>query len=748
MQKTGIDNACAGPGEEFPVVIAAMPASDQQRKIALGVFITMALVAAITLPFAKVQLVRIDAFVPAVQFVICAANLFTAVLMFAQYSVYPQRALLALASGFVFSGLFAFLEACLFPGTSASTNLIYIGDELNSAAWLFTFWHTVFPLSVIVYALTKEAGRVAERSSQSIGTIIGVTIACVFTVSAGLTWLATVGVGYLPSIYSNANVLAPFVHYSAPFLFLLSVTTLVLLFVRRHSILDQWLLVVLLAWLPTFAVAAMFPVVRFTAAWYVARLYALFAGSALLFVLLTETVVLYTRLANAIVQLRRAGRVERRLAAIVESSDDAIISTDINGLITTWNKAAERLFGYCEAEVVGRPIAILVPPDRQKEIEKLQRVRVGESLDRFETVRQRKDGRLVNISLTVSPISEFGKIVGSSKIVRDITERKRAEDELRASKAELQGVLNQTPFMLVRCSRDLRYRFISQAYARWIDLPRQDVLGATIVETIGNKAFNTLRPYIEQVLQGTPVDFECEMEFRGVGKRCLNIAYRPESDAAGNINGWIASLLDVTERKRAEDHQGKLVAELDHRVKNILAQLAAVANSTRKGSSSIDEFLESLDGRIRSMAIAHTLLSAAGWRSVGLSALVSNLLAPYATGTNFTISGTDVVLDAGETQAVARVLHELATNAAKYGALSIPGGQVFVNWDLKLDGALTKLIFVWCELGGPPVASAHPCSYGTNLIRNLIPHELAGTVDLVFAKEGVNCRIEVPVKPA
>jgi len=103
------------------------------------------------------------------------------------------------------------------------------------------------------------------------------------------------------------------------------------------------------------------------------------------------------------------------------------------------------------------------------------------------------------------------------------------------------------------------------------------------------------------------------------------------------------------------------------------------------------------------------------------------------------------VLDATEIQAVARVLHELAANAAKYGALSIPGGQVSVNWDFKPNGEVTNLTLVWRELGGPTVASEHPSSYGTTLIRNLIPHELGGKVDLVFAKEGVNCRIEIPV---
>src|SRR5215813_12040360 len=213
----------------------------------------------------------------------------------------------------------------------------------------------------------------------------------------------------------------------------------------------------------------------------------------------------------------------------------------------------------------------------------------------------------------------------------------------------------------------------------------------------------------------------------------------------GALIGFAKIVRDITERKQAEQHQELLVAELDHRVKNILAQVAVVAVSTRQGSQSMDGFLRSLDGRIQSMAATHTLLSKSGWQSVGLDALVRNQLAPYATDTNITISGTDIMLTAAETQAMAKVLHELVTNAAKHGALSIPGGRVSVNWDRKSNGDGAKLSLVWQELDGPTVKSEAQSSYGTNLIRNLIPHELGGKVDLVFASDGVSCRIEIPI---
>jgi PAS domain S-box-containing protein len=222
---------------------------------------------------------------------------------------------------------------------------------------------------------------------------------------------------------------------------------------------------------------------------------------------------------------------------------------------------------------------------------------------------------------------------------------------------------------------------------------------------------------------------------------------KAEFDDAGKLVRIKGTALDITERKRAEQHQKILMDELDHRVKNVLARVGAVADSTRQGGGATDEFIRSYNGRIQSMAAAHTLLSETGWHGADLAALVRKQLAPYATDANMTIGGTDIMLGAPTTQAVAMVLHELVTNALKHGALSVPGGRVSVSWERNLNAsATTNLVLVWREAGGPPVTSKVQSGYGTDLIRDLIPHELGGTVDLEFAAEGVNCRMEVPVE--
>src|SRR5262245_47853660 len=322
--------------------------------------------------------------------------------------------------------------------------------------------------------------------------------------------------------------------------------------------------------------------------------------------------------------LRESEQRFRWLASIVESSEDAIISKDIDGIITTWNDGAERLFGYTSDEVVGKPASILMPSARHMEERAiLERIRRGERIENYETVRRRKDGSLVDVSLTISPVRNAdGKIVGASKIARDITRQKLAE--------------------------------------------RREKI---------------------------------------------------------------------------------LMAELDHWVRNALARVAMLATSSCRDSSSIDEFARSLDGRIHSMAAALTLLSQAGGHGVGLAALVHNQLAPYAAEANITIRGTDLMLTPVAIQAIGMVFHELVTNAAKHGALSVPTGQVSVSWDCKQNGsAAANLILLWRESGGPRIAAEVKSGYGTRLIRELVPYELGGAVDLVFAPDGVSCRIELPLR--
>jgi PAS domain S-box-containing protein len=188
-------------------------------------------------------------------------------------------------------------------------------------------------------------------------------------------------------------------------------------------------------------------------------------------------------------------------------------------------------------------------------------LRSGQPIVGAEVVIEQPDGTRVPVLMNVAPLkSRSGRVQGAVCSFQALTERKRIEEALRTSEAELQSVINRTPFMLVRCSRDLHYRFVSQAYAQLVGVPREQIVGKTIVEAIGAKGYNTLRPHIEKVLRGEATEFDCEIDFPVAGPRRLHIAYRPETDATGKVDGWIASLLDITEQSRAVQAREQLAS--------------------------------------------------------------------------------------------------------------------------------------------------------------------------------------------
>src|SRR5690349_5109662 len=178
-----------------------MPVTAQQRRLAMTVIAMLLLIALIAAPFATVQSPQVGAFIPVLQALMCMADVVTAVLLFAQYSIQPRLAILALACGYMSAGLFAFLQTLAFPGGYAPGGLI--GDGTNSPAWFFVLWHTTFPLGVLVYALSKDADARDRVAGRSNATIIGTTVVCVLLVNAGLAWLAANGTDYLPTMYAG-----------------------------------------------------------------------------------------------------------------------------------------------------------------------------------------------------------------------------------------------------------------------------------------------------------------------------------------------------------------------------------------------------------------------------------------------------------------------------------------------------------------------------------------------------------------
>ncbi|KXF75562.1 histidine kinase [Paramesorhizobium deserti] len=323
-----------------------------------------------------------------------------------------------------------------------------------------------------------------------------------------------------------------------------------------------------------------------------------------------------------------ADETAQRLAAIVESSDDAILSKDLNGIITSWNNGAERLYGYKAHEVIGQPVTVLMPSDRQDEEPRiLARIRRGERIDHYETVRQHKDGTLIDISLTVSPIRNAqGRIVGASKIARNITERKQAQEQQRL-----------------------------------------------------------------------------------------------------------------------------LLREMNHRVKNLFTLSSSLVTLSARSAGSTEELISGVRERFAALAQAHSLTlpqmwdaTAGGEGQTTLHALIRSILLPFEEDRDngeprAVITGPDLPLSGTAVTNFALLLHEFATNAAKYGALSAARGCVDIT--CREDGG--QFVLTWRERGGPPVES-EPADegFGTLLMRATLG-PLGGRITRDWSPEGLMIMLSV-----
>jgi PAS domain S-box-containing protein len=329
----------------------------------------------------------------------------------------------------------------------------------------------------------------------------------------------------------------------------------------------------------------------------------------------------------------------------------------------------------------------------------------------------------------------------------DITDRKRAEDALAERNAQLSLAGKAALVGTYAYDFDTDRIRISEGYAAIHGLPEgtTEIPRSQWQAGVHSADLGRIEKIRNQTYRERQREYKAEYriirdgDVRWIENRKF-ISY--------NGDGWpqrvIGVDIDVTDRKRVEEQQRILVAELDHRVKNSLATIGAVVSHTLNASSSMADFATALDGRVQSMARTHELLSASRWHGISVEDLVRCELAPYATSGNAEIEGPDVKLKAEAGQVLGMALHELSTNAAKYGALSAKEGRVSIRWNRWLKGRPTRLVLEWREVGGPSVVAPKKSGFGTSTIRDLIPYELGGTADLTFPPAGVQCRMEVP----
>jgi signal transduction histidine kinase len=326
--------ALSEAADDQQLLLATLPPSREQVRLALSVVVVLLVAFAVTIPFTNAQLPRVDAFIPVLETAIVFNDLITAVLLFVQFSIVRWSSLLVLASGFLFTALIVVPHALTFPGAFAPTGLL--GAGLQTTAWLYYFWHAGSPLAVIGYVLFKGADSSAGISARSPAALIGWSVALVVSTVCLLTWVSIVADQFMPrimvdSVAANRQILL----ITGGSIALLNAATLGLLWLRRRSVLDLWLIVMCCAWLAeTFVVT--FVTGRFTFGYYASRIYAFFAVFFVLLILLSETMVLYANLVNSALRQRssREGRqvaMDAMAASIAHEVNQPITAMTFNG---------------------------------------------------------------------------------------------------------------------------------------------------------------------------------------------------------------------------------------------------------------------------------------------------------------------------------------------------------------------------------------------------------------------------------
>src|SRR5258706_454080 len=446
---------------------------------------------------------------------------------------------------------------------------------------------------------------------------------------------------------------------------------------------------------------------------------------------------------------KNAEEAQARLAAIVTSSADAIIGKTLDGIVTSWNEAAEHMFGYSAGEMIGQSIRRLIPTDRQAEEDMiLCCLTRGERVEHYETVRIANDGRTIDVSVTASPMRDAeGRVIGASTIVRDISARKQAEENLRKSEERFRCSLLHSPLPVLLFDDREQIVALSQSWLEETGYSREELrrIEDWTARAYGERSGAMLKQ-IRRIISTEPEAQRAERMIRTKDGR--NRLWNFVSSALGTQSDgrrlFVSMAQDMTERKAHEEQIPLLMREVDHRAKNILGLVQAIARQT--AAREPEDFIGRFTERIQALAANQDLLIRNEWQGVDVEDLVRAQLAHFAdlVGSRIAVRGPKVHLNAAAAPAIGLALHELATNAGKYGALSTDSGRVEVCWETD-RGTFTMS---WTERDGPPVSAPKRRGFGTTVLEAMAKRSVDGTVDLDYAPSGVTWRLTCPTANA
>jgi PAS domain S-box-containing protein len=443
------------------------------------------------------------------------------------------------------------------------------------------------------------------------------------------------------------------------------------------------------------------------------------------------------------------------LRLLVESATDfAIFSMDPNGLVTSWNTGAEHMLGYKQEEILGRSADVLFPPEEggaeAGNEERRRALADGRAED--ERWQMRRDGSRFWASGLLMPLADPRQ--GFVKIFRERTKQHQAEQRLRESEERFRLLATSIPQLVFRSRPDGERTWGSPQWIEftglgleaslelgWLDAVHPDDREATMAAWRDARASGS-EYYAEQRVRRL-----ADGEWRWHQTRA-----RPLPD--GVEREWVGTMTDVHELRTLQDRQKVMLAELQHRTRNLLAVVQSVARQTLRTSASLPGFGAEFESRLRALGRVQGLLARADHGPIPLRDLIEAELTAHGDGGDAPgkaqVHGPTVTLPPGSAQTLALALHELATNSVKYGALAQPGGKLAVTWRVEGAGTERRVVLDWREGGVAMPEGGLPRrkGYGSELIERALPYQLKANTRLEFGIDGVRCAIEVPITAA
>jgi len=561
-----------------------LPPTRQQRQWAVAVAICQLAALALTVPFAGIPLGQMNGFIPAVEAVVFVTDLVTSVLLFSQFAAHRLNALLVLACGYLFSALIIIPHALSFPGAFSPVGLP--GAGLQTTPWLYWFWHLPFAVALLGYGImSNEKSEPSLAPGSSLAVIVR-SIALVLALVCGLVLVATAGKEYLPAIFADtvrgvpANSLADYVPPAITIA--VCVSAFAVLWLRRRSVLDQWLIVVALSVILEVVIVVFVSPKRFDVGFYAGRLFSLLTSTTIMIVLLMETIRLYANVARS---------NQDKIRRLVDANIIGIIIWDIEGKIIDCNDAFLRTVGYERKDIENGSLrwTDLTPPEwRAIDEQRLTEIKASGTIRAFEKEYIRKDGTHVPVLIGAATFDD-SKNQGIAFVV-DLTERKRADEALRRSEAFLAKgqKLSQTGTFSWRFATE-EFIWSDELYRIYEFEPGVDITFEKIATRYHPEDKAIIAAIAEQAqLSVMSFDYTHRLLMPDGSVKHIHVVAHGSHDKDGQLE-YFGAVQDITQRHLADEALNRARTELAHmaRVTSLGALTASIAHEVNQPLSGI-----------------------------------------------------------------------------------------------------------------------------------------------------------------